>query len=505
MKKVISIILTATLLLTLFVTVPLTAEAKKSGDFIYTVTDGEAEITTYTGSESELTIPSEFDGVPVTSIGEDAFENCSTLKSVIIPDSVITIGYSAFSDCRNLESVNLGNSVTKIGECAFSLCVSLGKITFPDSLCEIGYYAFYNTKWLNYKPEGVVYVGEIVYDVKGDCPDEVVLKEGTKAISEGAFEDCKTLKSITIPDSVTTIGYKTFDSCTSLESITIPDSVTTIGGSAFYGCVSLESITIPDSVTTIGADAFGGCVSLESATILNPNVNLNYDVFENCNDLTIYGYSGSTAEKYAKEYDIPFVSIGGELPTEPETTEPDTTERLPGADTQTETQPVIDTVPSGSSSSSSSASSSNSGSSSASTSYSVTDISNLNVRVDCKYASDGTAVVTITGAGNCQGTITKKVKIEKAENPVKVTAKKTVTANANKKTTIKKAITVKNAQGKVTYKTNNKKVTVKKGNLIVAKGFKKGKTIKVKITITAKGNSNYKLKKIVKTVSIKFK
>ena len=128
--------------------------------------------------------------------------------------------------------------------------------------------------------------------------------------------------------------------------------------------------------------------------------------------------------------------------------------------------------------------------------FSVKYKNNLNV---------GTATVTITGTGDYTGTITTTFKITKANNPIKVTAKKTVTANSKKKTTIKKAITVKKAQGKVTYKTNNKKVKVKNGKLIVAKGIKKGKTIKVKVTITAKGNSNYKMKKIVKTIKLKVK
>ena len=102
-------------------------------------------------------------------------------------------------------------------------------------------------------------------------------------------------------------------------------------------------------------------------------------------------------------------------------------------------------------------------------------------------------------------TSTKTDKNTKAANPMTVSVKQTITANSKKKTTIKKAVKVKKAQGKVTYSTNNKKVTVKKGALTVAKGLKKGKTYKVKITVTAKGNGNYKSKKIVKTIKIKVK
>lgn len=115
----------------------------------------------------------------------------------------------------------------------------------------------------------------------------------------------------------------------------------------------------------------------------------------------------------------------------------------------------------------------------------------------------GSATIVITGTGDYTGTIVKTFKITKAANPMKVTAKKTVTAKAAKKTTIKKAVVVKKAQGKVTYKTNNKKITVKKGTMTVAKGLKKGKTYSVKVTISAKGNTNYKSAK--KTVTIKVK
>lgn len=117
----------------------------------------------------------------------------------------------------------------------------------------------------------------------------------------------------------------------------------------------------------------------------------------------------------------------------------------------------------------------------------------------------GTATMTITGKGNYTGSVKKTFKISKADNPVKVSAKASVTANSKKATTIKKAVTVSKAQGAVSYSTNNKKVTVKSGTMTIAKGLKKGKTISVKVTATAKGNSNYKSKKIVKTIKIKVK
>ncbi|MBQ5346668.1 MAG: hypothetical protein IIU39_01250, partial [Ruminococcus sp.] len=118
----------------------------------------------------------------------------------------------------------------------------------------------------------------------------------------------------------------------------------------------------------------------------------------------------------------------------------------------------------------------------------------------------GTATVIITAVGDFEGSITKTFSITKAKNPIKVTAKKTVKAKAKKKTVIKKAVKIKKAKGKVTCKTNNKKIKVnKKGTMTVAKGLKKGKTYKVKVKVTAKGNSNYKKKTVSKTVKVKVK
>ncbi|MCR5653485.1 MAG: hypothetical protein K6F88_06760 [Ruminococcus sp.] len=117
----------------------------------------------------------------------------------------------------------------------------------------------------------------------------------------------------------------------------------------------------------------------------------------------------------------------------------------------------------------------------------------------------GTAAVTVKGSGLYTGSKSITFKINKAANPVKVTSKKTVTASSGKKTTIKKAVTVKSAQGTVTYKTNNKKVTVKEGTMTVAKGLKEGKTIAVKVTVIAKGTKNYKSKTVSKTIIIKVK
>lgn len=318
MKKTLSVILAAAIVLTLFVFVPATAEAKKSGEYVYTVTDGKAEITAYTGSESEIFIPSDFDGVPITSVGNNAFKSCHTLRSVVIPDSVTLIRDYAFYD-SGLTSVIIGNSVVNIRPYAFLYCKDLSNITIPDSVEYIGYGAFHSTAWYTNQPNGIVYAGKVAYSIKGNCSPEIILKDGTKGIAENAFSNCGTLKSITIPDSVLRINNEAFSNCKALERIIIGHSLISIGFNAFKDCVSLQNITIPETVNYIGSTAFYNCVSLESAIILNYDTTIVFDAFSSCNELTIYGYKGSTAEELARSRNISFVPLDGEATTEPTT------------------------------------------------------------------------------------------------------------------------------------------------------------------------------------------
>ena len=185
----------------------------------------------------------------VTSIGVRAFDGCSSLTSVTIPESVTSIGDYAFRGCSSLTSITLpeNSQLTSIGSSAFYNCSSLTSIIIPEGVTSIGGSAFGGCSSLT---SIIVAEGNAKYDSRNGC--NAIIGTSSNTLIAGC-------SSTVIPESVTSIGGSAFNNCRSLTSITIPEGVTSIGGSAFYNCSSLTSITIPESVTSIGYSAFSGC------------------------------------------------------------------------------------------------------------------------------------------------------------------------------------------------------------------------------------------------------
>ena len=181
----------------------------------------------------------------VTSVGNNAFYDCSNLATVSIPTGVTEISDYAFYGCSSMATVSIPATVTSIGNYAFSGCEKLESITLPAGLTSIGSYTFYACTALT----------------------AITIPDGVTTISDNAFYGCYNLTAITIPDGVTTIGDYAFSDCSSMATVSIPATVTTIGYGAFRRCEKLESITLPVSVTTISSYAFRNCSMLTEVNI----------------------------------------------------------------------------------------------------------------------------------------------------------------------------------------------------------------------------------------------
>nr|WP_316613610.1 leucine-rich repeat protein [uncultured Ruminococcus sp.] len=286
MKKALCITLIYAILMTMLVIAPFTANADEKNT-------ASTDDTAASGTSGDCTWKIE-DGVLIISGNGKmgGYDHCAPwhdydFTEAVIEKGVTTIGDSAFSDCSSLTSVTIPDSVMSIGNAAFSGCSSLTRVTIPDSVTSIDGNTFVDCSTLT-----SITIGNSVTKIRNEM-----------------FYGCSSLTSVTIPDSVTSIGSFAFYGCSSLTSLTIGKSVTRIDSNAFCGCEKLSSVTIPASVNDIHNNAFG-----------------YYDVVGvdhvfKIEGFTIYGYIDSAAERYANDNGFKFISIDGQ-PTEPPTEPP---------------------------------------------------------------------------------------------------------------------------------------------------------------------------------------
>lgn len=273
-----------------------------------------------------LTIPSMLGGLPVTRIGDYAFEKCYSIKKVVIPNGVTDIGNYAFSKCWSLTSLELpvsvkslgayafdcaglttfeipngvvsiedgtfeGTSLTlisipdgvkRIGNYAFRSCYNLSAVTIPQSVENIGQYAFDECPSLG---DGLVVVDGCVITMNGDCPEKIILPAETRLVAGGVFFDCRSLVDITMPEGLISIGDSAFCNCSSITNLTFPSTLKLIESSAFFGCEALKTVTMQNGVEAIGDSAFCSCAGLVSIALSAQLKSIEPNAFYGCRSL----------------------------------------------------------------------------------------------------------------------------------------------------------------------------------------------------------------------------
>ncbi len=269
----------------------------------------------------------------LTSIWSGTFFYCTALTNVTVPDSVTSIGDYAFADCGALTSVTIGNNVTGIGNYAFQYCYALTSVNFGSNVTFIGNYAFGSCTALTSLtiPDSVKSIGNFAFD--GCGLTSLTIPDSLTSISSWTFFYCRDMTKInvdtanpdyssiagvlynkagttliwcpsgkvgtlTVPESVISIGDYAFADCGALTSVIIGSNVTSIGDYAFQNCFALTSMTIPNSVTSIGDNAFDTCTMMSSISLGNGVMKIGNNSFSHCPSLTSVNFYGPNSPSY---------------------------------------------------------------------------------------------------------------------------------------------------------------------------------------------------------------
>ena len=283
----------------------------------------------YNGTAEDVTIP---DGVE--KIGQNAFLNFKTMKSLTIPSSVKEIARSAFESCASLEQVVLSEGLEKIGEKAFADCYSLKKVSIPASVKELqNVFEFCESLEQVDLCDGLetmegtfhccgalksIVIPSTVKKINAFCGcgslEEIILPEGLEKIGGLAFYVCKSLKTITIPASVKEIGVNAFGRCTSLEQVVLSEGLERIGQYVFLDCVSLKTITIPASVKEICRNAFLDCKSLNQIILSKGLERIGESAFSGCESLKTIAIPDSVKQIEHGAFDLKSITFEGAAP-----------------------------------------------------------------------------------------------------------------------------------------------------------------------------------------------
>ena len=300
----------------------------------------------------------------VTNIESSAFSNCTSLKSISFPSNVTKLGDYVLNGCTSLENVCIPGSVTYLGDYAFGNCTSLENLVLPEGVKDLGYGIIYNTiiesitipktvTYSDYDSNGGALAGDqflkdVVFEdgiesvpanicKKAGSIERVTIPSTVTKIGYSAFRECTEISSINIPKAVSLIDdnafngctslksvnieentkklFKTeigsaFSNCTSLKSISFPSNVTKLGDYVLSGCTSLENVSIPGSVTYLGDYAFNGCTSLKSITLPSSITSIGNSIFNNSALETARVYKNSYSLTHCKNNNINYQIIG---------------------------------------------------------------------------------------------------------------------------------------------------------------------------------------------------
>ena len=281
------------------------AQAETLDDLTYEKSDDHITITKCDSYAAEkVEIPAQINGVPVTEIKSNAFENCYEIEEIVIPETVTKIGENSFRSCENLKRITLPDSITVLPNSAFNHCFMLEEVKLPAGLTEIQSYVFYECSNLK----------------------SLTIPDTVTRIEKYAFAKCSALETVVLPENLTRISDGLFLMCSSLKEITIPEKVNRIGIQAFYLCSTLKEIVFPESVKTFDTEVLRGCDSLETIAVRCPAPHIERQGVWGAADpaktsldsyllklATVYGTEGSSVQTFAEANNFPFKTLE-ELP-----------------------------------------------------------------------------------------------------------------------------------------------------------------------------------------------
>ena len=351
MKKVLSILLSIVMLLCVFSSV-MPSFALSDGDFTYEIVDDNAVITGYTGTDTVITVPAQINGISVVKINDGAFKGNTNLASVTVSEGVKDIGASAFENCTSLATISLPNTIVHIGEkaiynTAYYNDTSNWRLKKPPA--EIGSGDTIDWEDIGAPVLQYLYLGKNLIEI--EFKGMYYVKSGTRVIADGAFKGNNGATEVYLPSTVVTIGSNAFEGCTSLGNLIIFDTLEFIGDSAFKNCTSLYKLDIAETAVfnsnaiyntgyynnaenwqngvlymgnrVVGVNSeqnevhikdgathiIGGALRDKNTIIPASVISIADNAFSSTENATIFGYSDSYAEKFAKEKNISFVAL----------------------------------------------------------------------------------------------------------------------------------------------------------------------------------------------------